>query len=813
MAIDARRQPALTRQIRTLFGAGTASGLSDGDLLGRFVARAGESSELAFAAILERHGGMVWGTCRRVLDDPRDAEDAFQATFLILVRRARSIRNGDSLASWLHGVAYRVACSAREDALRRTRHERTYAERAERLVPPPRDEGLDLKPIVDGELLRLPECYRAVVVLCDMEGLSYEQAARALGWPMGTIKSRLARGREKLRSRLIRRGVAPLAGLIGAGVPAELLRSTAEAASRIAARPIVAGAFSAQVIQLTEGVIRTMFLSKLKLSVAALVIGGGLVSLTGTLAGSGLGGRVGAQESPAKQGEAVKPEAPATSPERAGPGMPPDAGEAPPVVRSIPKPWETVVGVHVTAEDSASFGYGTVIWSTPEEALVLTTAHIFHIDHPHPLPPGKSPWKVEVDLFDGKLRGGGPTRIGIAGKTGGEVIDFDFSGGLGLVRIRPGRRLPASLIVPRGWEARTGMTMLALGCSEGQDATAWHTKVTGSVPQERAGKPPSEAIRCETDWEQGKAVRGRFTVGGGLFTTDGNLAGVCLLAVPHGDEGLYASPSDLYSFLDRNGLGHLHSRHDVASNSSPPVPAGGTPKETESSPPGGGKKAREDELTRQNARLQDEVQQLRDQLNWLRAANARLQHLGQLLPQGMPAKSEIPFAAPSETRRTKNPIRPPAPKAPHSDTRVPGTDVEAKSYLRHAGLIFAASLAGDRVIAYDPSTRWTAAIDLKASREKPLKVGFVTNEFAPGPVALRLSGAEIRRIAAFDPKSRTWHTHDLAEPVNGLAIPSCGDDTIAYDLGRHLYTYNSKSTRWDHLDLDSISGIGRPGKE
>ena len=241
VAIDARRQPAVMRQIRTLFGAGTASGLSDGELLGRFAARAGESSELAFAALLERHGRMVWGICRRVLDDPRDVEDAFQATFLVLVRRARSIRNRDSVASWLHGVAYRVACSARSADLRRRRHERFYSEQAERLAPPPRDESLDLKPIVDGELLRLPERYRAVVVLCDMEGLSYEQAARSLGWPMGTVKSRLARGREKLRSRLIRRGVAPLAGLIGAEVPAELLRSTAQAASRVAARPIVAG--------------------------------------------------------------------------------------------------------------------------------------------------------------------------------------------------------------------------------------------------------------------------------------------------------------------------------------------------------------------------------------------------------------------------------------------------------------------------------------------------------------------------------------------------------------------------------------------
>jgi RNA polymerase sigma factor (sigma-70 family) len=277
VAIDARRQPAVMRQIRTLFDVGTLSGLSDGELLGRFAAQGGESSELAFAALLERHGRMVWGICRRVLDDPCDVEDAFQATFLVLVRRASSIRNRDSVASWLHGVAYRVACSARSAEVRRRRHERCYSERVEHLAPPTCDENFDLKPVVDGELLRLPECYRAVVVLCDLEGLSYEQAAQSLGWPMGTVKSRLARGREKLRSRLIRRGVAPLAGLIGAAsrgktavaeVPAELLRSTIQAASRITTRPIVAGALSANVLGLTEGVIRTMILGKLRLGPA-----------------------------------------------------------------------------------------------------------------------------------------------------------------------------------------------------------------------------------------------------------------------------------------------------------------------------------------------------------------------------------------------------------------------------------------------------------------------------------------------------------------------------------------------------------------
>ena len=125
--------------------------------------------------------------------------------------------------------------------------------------------------------------------------------------------------------------------------------------------------------------------------------------------------------------------------------------------------------------------------------------------------------------------------------------------------------------------------------------------------------------------------------------------------------------------------------------------------------------------------------------------------------------------------------------------------------LRHGGLIFAASPTGNRVIAYDPVTRWTAALELNATKENPLKVSFSANDFAPGPVALRIAGAEIRRIAAFDLKSRTWHAHDLAEPVKGQAIPyPSGDGSIAYDLGRHLYTFNTKSLAWDHLDVSAI---------
>jgi polysaccharide export outer membrane protein len=297
VVINGNQEPILLRQVQTLFGVGTVCGLTDGELLERYVARRGELSELAFTALLERHGRMVLGICHRMLTDPHDVQDAFQATFLVLVRRARSIRNRDSVASWLHGVAFRVACSARSAAVRRRRHERAHAEQAGRFVAELHEENDNLKKVLDEELSRLPERYRAVVVLCDLEELSYEQAARSLGWPMGTVKSRLARGRDKLRTCLLHRGVAPVAGLIGASwigenacaeVSAELLQTTVQAALRVATHRVGAHLISPSVLSLTEGVISTMLLTKLKLSAGGLLIGASLVSLAVVFASPGL---------------------------------------------------------------------------------------------------------------------------------------------------------------------------------------------------------------------------------------------------------------------------------------------------------------------------------------------------------------------------------------------------------------------------------------------------------------------------------------------------------------------------------------------
>lgn len=172
--------------------------LSDRELLELFVQR---REEAAFAALVRRHGPMVLSVCRRVLRHNQDAEDAFQATFLVLVEKARRLQRPESLANWLYGVAYRTALHARQRGARRSAREREAA-----LMSAPRGDpevdSQELRRILDEELNRLPEKYRAPLVLCYLEGKTNEEAARVLGWPSGSMSHRLARGRELLRERL-----------------------------------------------------------------------------------------------------------------------------------------------------------------------------------------------------------------------------------------------------------------------------------------------------------------------------------------------------------------------------------------------------------------------------------------------------------------------------------------------------------------------------------------------------------------------------------------------------------------------------------
>ena len=246
------------RSIRALFTAGTVGGLTDGQLLERFTSRDGDGAELAFASLVERHGPMVLRVCRTVLRDAHLAEDAFQATFLILALKAGSIRGRDSLTSWLYSVAYNVAATARSSAARRRSHELKAGQT--RSLAFTEDARDDLGPVIHEELDRIPERYRAVLVLCCLEGLTQHQAAQQLGWPLGTVQSRLARGRERLRARLARRGLAPSAGVLvlplsseaaQVALPATLANSTVRLALTIgAARALAIGAVPVAVMSL-----------------------------------------------------------------------------------------------------------------------------------------------------------------------------------------------------------------------------------------------------------------------------------------------------------------------------------------------------------------------------------------------------------------------------------------------------------------------------------------------------------------------------------------------------------------------------------
>jgi RNA polymerase sigma factor (sigma-70 family) len=256
----------IARRLRGALAGRDAAGLSDADLVARYVRR---RDEAAFAALVRRHGPMVLGVCRRILRHPQDAEDAFQATFLVLVRRAASLRSPETIANWLHGVACRTALEARGAAARRRAREAAVPPRSE----PPDDPWAELRHVLDQELGRLGERYRAVVVLCDLEGKTRKEAARQLGWAEGTVASRLARGRDLLARRLARRGfagslaaAAVAQSAASAGVPAGLVNATvaAGAAGTVPVAPRVAA--------LTAGVLSAMFRTKVRSAVAASVI-------------------------------------------------------------------------------------------------------------------------------------------------------------------------------------------------------------------------------------------------------------------------------------------------------------------------------------------------------------------------------------------------------------------------------------------------------------------------------------------------------------------------------------------------------------
>jgi RNA polymerase sigma-70 factor (ECF subfamily) len=274
--------PAVVENLRRAMLRQDGAGLTDGELLDCFVNR---RDEAAFEALVRRHGPMVLGVCRRVLRNEADAEGAFQATFLVLVRKAASVRPRSMVGNWLYGVAHNTALKARAMAAKQRMKEREAAALSKADAPGVASQ--ELHDWLDQELNALPDRYRAPIVLCDLEGKSIKEAAGQLGCLPATLGTRLARGRKLLARRLARHGLALSSAAIAAalaenvasaGVPPMLLNATLKAAALFAAGQAASGVIAARVLLLAEGVVKAMFLTRLRTAVAV-VLGLGLLAV------------------------------------------------------------------------------------------------------------------------------------------------------------------------------------------------------------------------------------------------------------------------------------------------------------------------------------------------------------------------------------------------------------------------------------------------------------------------------------------------------------------------------------------------------
>lgn len=282
------RATRVLRRLQRLLVPHNGDEQSDVQLLRRFAER---RDEAAFETLLRQHGPMVFGVCQRVLGHRHEAEDAFQAAFLVLVRKARAIARGELLAQWLYGVAYRCALKARTLSAKRRLWEK-QGEAMPHVAAKPLPEWSDLEPVLDEELSRLPDKYRLPIVLCYLQGKTNTEAAEELGWTKGTVSGRLARARDLLRDRLTRRGVTLSAAAVStlleqaasAGMPSSLVGSTLRVADPAAAGSAAAGVVSTHVLAIADGVLKTMLATKLKMMTLVVVVFGAFLTGAGVLA-------------------------------------------------------------------------------------------------------------------------------------------------------------------------------------------------------------------------------------------------------------------------------------------------------------------------------------------------------------------------------------------------------------------------------------------------------------------------------------------------------------------------------------------------
>jgi RNA polymerase sigma factor (sigma-70 family) len=296
----------MIHQLRSSLCQPAHTRLTDGQLLENYLTC---RDRAALEALVRRHGPMVWGVCRRVLRDHHDAEDAFQATFLVLVRKAASVRPRSMVGNWLYGVAHHTALKARATTARRKgreKHVATMPEAAGRERPIWRE----LHSVLDDELSHLPDRYRAVIVLCDLEGKTRTEAARHLGCPEGTVAGRLARARIMLAKRLTRRGLTVSGGALAATVSKNVASAGVPNAVVSATIEVVAGpAIPVKVAALTEGVLKAMLLQKLKLGAVMLLAASLLAISGGTLVPSGSGTAAGGEKQ-ARVSDSARPAEP-----------------------------------------------------------------------------------------------------------------------------------------------------------------------------------------------------------------------------------------------------------------------------------------------------------------------------------------------------------------------------------------------------------------------------------------------------------------------------------------------------------------------
>ena len=365
-SVPADRSSQIVSALQTLFESGTLSGLTDGQLVEQFRRGGRAGAEAAFTLLVQRHGPMVLKVCQGVLGDWHEAEDAFQATFLVLARRAGAIRREDAVASWLYGVARRLSLRSRRRAVQQRERERKRLAAMES-VDPATSPPTELLPELYEELDRLPEPFRTAVVLCDLEGNSYDRAAELLHCPVGTIQSRLARGRQRLRGRLERRGLGPAITLVVPGpltspielrVPQTLAHKVVQAAASVAGGESVGELAPAAVTRLVGSELRQHLMARI-LTVAGTL---GMVAM-GVV---GLAMSTGAQREKNRESR------------RASANPAPKVNAGPAHVRVVDTQGKAVPGIPVEVTEFAADGLPWTLMTDDAGYIVVSREEIKH---------------------------------------------------------------------------------------------------------------------------------------------------------------------------------------------------------------------------------------------------------------------------------------------------------------------------------------------------------------------------------------------------------------------------------------------------